>query len=225
MRTFEPHLEALPAAQVRFWPELRAVPKWFVLYGGTAITLRLGHRQSVDFDFFATRDFSPAEIARSIPWLAKCRRMQSEPNTLTVSIRRRGTVKVSFLGGLSIGRVGHPDLTADGTLLVASLLDLAATKVAVLQQRSEKKDYLDLAALLEHGVKLSDALAAASALYGKELNPMISLKALTYFGDGDLHELPTSVKERLLQAARDVTRIPRRARVSSAITPRRVPIP
>jgi hypothetical protein len=47
---FTPNLGALPAAQRRLWPELTAIPGHFVLYGGTPIALRLGHRQSVDFD-------------------------------------------------------------------------------------------------------------------------------------------------------------------------------
>lgn len=48
MMTFAPKLEILPLAQQRLWPELAGVPRDFVLYGGTAIALRLGHRSSVD---------------------------------------------------------------------------------------------------------------------------------------------------------------------------------
>lgn len=51
--TFQAHLEILPEAQRRLWPELRpTLQLGLVLYGGTAIALRLGHRSSVDFDFF-----------------------------------------------------------------------------------------------------------------------------------------------------------------------------
>ena len=58
---FEPKLEILPESQRRLWPELVDVPKSFTLYGGTAIALRLGHRQSVDFDFFGSEAFDPDE--------------------------------------------------------------------------------------------------------------------------------------------------------------------
>ncbi|QQO57451.1 MAG: hypothetical protein N838_32975 [Thiohalocapsa sp. PB-PSB1] len=44
-------LSILPASQLALWPTLAQVPKRLVLYGGTAIALRLGHRQSVDFGF------------------------------------------------------------------------------------------------------------------------------------------------------------------------------
>lgn len=49
---FSPQLGILPPPQRRLWPELSAVPPSFVLYGGTAIALYLGHRPSVDFGFF-----------------------------------------------------------------------------------------------------------------------------------------------------------------------------
>lgn len=52
-RVFTPRMEILPPAQQRLWPELQpAAELGFALYGGTAIALRLGHRASVDFDFF-----------------------------------------------------------------------------------------------------------------------------------------------------------------------------
>ena len=55
IRTFTPCLEILPVAQRLLWPALRPAPRMgFVLYGGTAIALRLGHRASIDFDFSRT---------------------------------------------------------------------------------------------------------------------------------------------------------------------------
>lgn len=53
-RSFEPKTDILPLAQREIWPQLaptRALS--FVLYGGTAVALHLGHRKSLDFDFFA----------------------------------------------------------------------------------------------------------------------------------------------------------------------------
>ena len=55
---FEPRLDILPPAQRRLWNELGSTPPDFVLYGGTALALRLGHRQSEDFDFFSSYSFS-----------------------------------------------------------------------------------------------------------------------------------------------------------------------
>jgi Nucleotidyl transferase AbiEii toxin, Type IV TA system len=57
--SFTPKLEILPAAQRLLWQELGAIPGGFTLYGGTAIALHLGHRQSIDFDFFGDHAFAP----------------------------------------------------------------------------------------------------------------------------------------------------------------------
>jgi hypothetical protein len=197
---FAPKLSALPEGQRALWPELKQVPRRFVLYGGTALALRLGHRQSEDFDFFADAPVRPEELLHSLPILKNATVRQMEPNTLTVVVQRPAPVKLSFFG-LTRRRVKDPEITADGVMLVASLLDIAAFKMAVLPQRAEAKDYLDVHALLAHGVPLSDALGAARAVYGEQFNPMIALKALTYFGDGDLDTLPDHVKEALRSAA------------------------
>ena len=217
MSTFAPILGTLPLPQQRLWPELRTVPKHFVLYGGTALALRLGHRQSIDFDFFSSEPFEPDELAGALPFLSTAVRLQSSTNTLTVEVDRQGTVKLSFFGGLSLGRAGVPAIAEPGGLAVASLLDLGGTKMAVIQERALIKDYLDVYSLLEAGVELPKMLAAGSALYGEQFNPAISLKALTYFQDGDLPELPEAVRRRLASAAAAVREIPRLPRLSDRI--------
>jgi hypothetical protein len=45
------------------------IPAWFVLYGGTALALRLGHRASEDFDFFSKQGFRPDDLERQVPFL------------------------------------------------------------------------------------------------------------------------------------------------------------
>lgn len=55
--SFEPRLDILPKSQRELWPDLDAVPSDFVLYGGTALALQLGHRISEDFDFFSSTGF------------------------------------------------------------------------------------------------------------------------------------------------------------------------
>ena len=198
-----PRLETLPPPQRQLWKELAEIPSGFVLYGGTALALRLGHRISEDFDFFANSAFQPDELEREIPFLAGAVRLQSSPNTLVSLVEREGRVKVSFFGGLSLGRVLDPE-QAENRVWVASLLDLAATKVKVVQDRAEAKDYLDLSRLLEEGVDLRQALGAARSVYGPSFNPLLSLKALTYFQDGDLAALPRELQVRLAKAVQGV---------------------
>ncbi|HEV7504760.1 MAG TPA: nucleotidyl transferase AbiEii/AbiGii toxin family protein [Thermoanaerobaculia bacterium] len=206
-----PQLEILPAPQRHLWDELSLIPPDFVLYGGTALALRLAHRASEDFDFFSNQAFRPDDLERQIPFLAGTQRLQSSPNTLVSLVERDGPVKVSFFGGLSLKRVRDPEVVEGPGFQVASLLDLAATKVQVVQVRAEAKDYLDLGRLLEEGVDLAEALGAARAVYGDAFNPLLSLKALSYFGDGDLRALPEGLKSRLSGTVKkvDSTRLPR----------------
>ncbi|MBI3516884.1 MAG: nucleotidyl transferase AbiEii/AbiGii toxin family protein [Proteobacteria bacterium] len=198
---FDPRLDALPPAQRDFWPRLTAVPPSFILYGGTAIALHLGHRTSVDFDFFSPQGFDPDGLLRSIDFLRDATVDQLAANTLTVTVHHHGPIKVSFFGLPGVN-LGAPLVTSDIGLRVAALIDLAGMKAAVLPQGSEAKDYLDLAAILDHGgISLPMALSAASAIYGRQYNPQLTLKALTYYGDGNLHEVPQSIQRRLVEAA------------------------
>ena len=200
-----PKLEILPRAQRRLWDELRQTPEEFVLYGGTALGLRLGHRQSEDFDFFSNVSFAPDSLSKRVLYVQGAEVSQSEANTLTVIVQRDGPVKVSFFGVPNLRRLSSPVIAGDNGLPVASLLDLAGTKASVVQMRAEAKDYIDLDALITAGkVDLSTALSAAQQIYGQTFNPQITLKALSYFDDGDLRALPEEMKTRLVVAARAV---------------------
>ena len=129
---------------------------------------------------------------------------QFETNTLTAIVDRGSPVKVSFFGGLKLNCVQEPEIAADNRIQVASVLDVAATKLATIQQRAQARDYEDLAAVLSTGISLSEILGAASAVYGKEFNGALSLKALTYFSDGDLPNLSTGTQQKLRSLAGEV---------------------
>jgi hypothetical protein len=197
-------LEILPQAQRRLWNELKNTPQEFVLYGGTALALRLGHRTSEDFDFFSNRPFLPDVLRKTIGYLQDAEMRQFEENTLTAIINRDGPVKVSFFGGLKLNRVQDPDVMPDNGIKVASLLDIAATKLATIQQRAQARDYEDVLALAGAGVSLSEMLAAAEAVYGSTFNGTLSLKALTFFADGDLPTLSPVIQSRLRTLASQV---------------------
>lgn len=199
--TFAPRLDTLPPAQRSLWTQLAVVPARYVLYGGTALALRLAHRTSIDFDFFAHDPLDHREL-EALPFMRGAETLQESANTHTVIV---SNVKVSFFGGITFGRVGEPESTTDGVVTAASLADLAGTKIKALVQRIEAKDYVDVAALLEHGMPLADVLGAARALFGATFNPIAAQKALCYFEGGDLATLGDAVKQRLVAAAsRDV---------------------
>jgi hypothetical protein len=115
---------------------------------------------------------------------------------------------VSFFGDLNLGQVVGREQVEGMKLYVAALLDIAGTKAAVVQKRAEVRDYLDIDALLLHGIDLPKILAAGAVVYGRQFNPFVTVKALSYFDD--LPGLPTEVRKRLAAAvaAVDVTKLP-----------------
>jgi hypothetical protein len=201
---FVPNLGILPRAQKTLWAELGGTPRAFVLYGGTALALRLGHRQSEDFDFFCNRPFQPAALLEGIAYLKNAEISQFQENTLTLIVDRDGPVKISFFGAVGLNRVQDPDVVEENGIQVASPIDLVATKLKTVQQRAQAKDYIDIASALDTDLNLADALAAAEAIYGKSFNGALSMKALTYFEDGNLPSLGLELRDQLREAAASV---------------------
>ncbi len=227
-RTFKPRMDVLPLAQQRLWPHLRNAPALgFTLYGGTAIALRLGHRNSVDFDFFSEKPLDRDAIKAAFPFMAQATTLQDHDNTWVVLApsgdAENERVKVSFFGTIGFGRVGEPDFTQDGVLQVASFDDLMATKVKVVLQRAEAKDYRDVAAMANAGVDLARGLASARLLFGPNFQPSESLKALTYFKDGDLHALTAGEKNTLVDAVKAVSDLPGVTLISRSLSATQTP--
>ena len=209
--TLTPQLSVLPPAQQALWPDLApALEMGFVLYGGTAVALRLGHRVSVDFDFFRETQLDHDELRSALPFLANATILQEQPDALSVLVDKggAGTVKLSFFGPVRFGRVGVPELTVDGVMQVASLTDLLATKLKTILQRAEAKDYIDLAALLRAGEALETGLAAAREMFQPGLQPSESLKAIAYFEGGDLATLSAEDRAFLSRTAAQVRGLP-----------------
>jgi len=180
-----------------------------VLYGGTAIALHQGHRESVDFDFFSNTSFEPDDLVARYGFLRGAEVLQYRLNTLTVITATAETagVKLSFFGGLTLGRLAHPQRTPDGVMVVASPDDLFAHSLKTIMQRVEIKDYVDVDSLIQSGLQLPTGLAGAQLLF-PAFAPQECLKALTYFEDPALRDLPAHIEERLLAAVENVRSIP-----------------
>ncbi len=223
MSDLSPRLEILPRVQRILWPELQpAAALGFALYGGTALALRIGHRTSVDFDFFSDAPLDRSALFLSMPFLETARVLQDRPDTLTLLVasdsEMSDAVKVSFFGSITFGRVGVPQWTSDHIAQVASPEDLFGTKLKVILQRVEAKDYIDTAAILDSGVSLAFGLGAARALFGQAFQPSECLKALVYFEGGDLEALAQQVRNRLIASASTVDDLPQVALLSHRLT-------
>lgn len=196
------HFDILPEAQKELWSQhlAKGLPGW-VLYGGTALALRLGHRTSVDFDFFSGTTFEPLEWNQQMGWGADI--LQAEPNTLTVI--HKG-VKLSFFGGLSLGVIMQPDML--DACPVASLDDLAGCKLAALVNRVELKDYLDVTALLRHGHSLAHLLGCSNAIYHGQFPVAACVKSIAWFDDPALKDLKFADRHLLEQSVMTLGEIP-----------------
>jgi Nucleotidyl transferase AbiEii toxin, Type IV TA system len=209
--SFSPRLDILPAAQKSLWPELAQTPSHFTLYGGTAIALRLAHRQSVDFDFFSPTSFEPRTLVETIPYLKGSEIRRAGPNNLTVTVDRGGPVQIQFFGNFNLGQVAASEIAEGSKIRIASLLDLGGIKAAVVTQRAEIKDYLDVFALMTKAkLTLPQMLAAGLIIYGDEFTPLDSLKAISYHDDPSLADLPKNIRNHLSEAVRstDPTKLP-----------------
>jgi hypothetical protein len=204
----EPKLDVLPTAQKEIWPSLAPAPQLdFVLYGGTDFALHLGHRKSLDFDFFRSDALDKDRIRAQFKFIRGASVLQDAPNTLVILAEMpTGAVKVSFFGGIGFGRINDPLLTRDGTLFIASLDDLMATKLKATLDRAEAKDYQDIAKMISAGVSLPVGLSAFRQMFGGE--PAQVLRAIGYFEDGDLSKLSAADRSILCNARDRIGALP-----------------
>jgi hypothetical protein len=202
---FTPNIEILPQGQRELWPLLGAVPAHFTLYGGTALAVQLGHRESIDFDFFSSQTFDPKQLHAGLGFLHPGRIRQSFENTLSCEVPfASGQAQISFFGGLCLTRVEDALLTDDNRIHVASLLDVGGMKLAVIQKRAEAKDYLDIEALLDAGKTLDKLLSAGLTIYGKQFNPAVAVRALGFFDDLRGDQLSPAAKRTIRNAVDSV---------------------
>src|SRR5687767_6589673 len=93
----DPRIDILPKAQQEIWPLLAPASRLsFVLYGGTAVALHLGHRTSIDFDFFRSGPLDKNRLAASFAFMREAKTVQEDENTLVMrATMPSGPVKVS----------------------------------------------------------------------------------------------------------------------------------
>ena len=165
-------------------------PSPFYLAGGTALALQLGHRRSVDLDWFCNAALpDPLRLAAELRDSGiGLRSVTTERGTLHATF---GGVRVSFLEYRY--RLLRPLLRdASSRLRLASRQDLACMKLAAVAQRGSKKDFVDIFALGQR-LTLRDMLAAYRRKYEVEDIGHV-LYALSYFDDADAERMPVMLR-------------------------------
>ena len=151
----------------------------FYLAGGTALALQIGHRDSIDFDFFGPENIDTKQLFAEISEIFKNRKIlktQEEKNTLTVFIDN--DIKLSFFG-YKYKLLNNT--IEDDNLRLASIEDIACMKLSAITSRASNKDYIDLYYILQDK-KLKDLLEKASEKF-PDLDASLILKSVVYFAD------------------------------------------
>lgn len=175
--------ETIDIKTLRLLVELQKEPmlQSFNLVGGTALALHLGHRKSVDLDFFTSKSFDLNEI----------RSLLIEKYDFKVSYARSQTLK-GFVNGIKIDfiRFDYPHLFPCDVIediRIESVPDIIAMKLlSITDNGSRIKDFVDIAYLSSY-YSLDEML---EFYVGKipNTNKVMPLKALTYFNDIDFNE-------------------------------------
>ncbi len=189
-----PHLEVLDDKQPRVLSRLAPFVEehGFYLAGGTGLALRLGHRKSVDFDWFRNESFDPVALRSEMGKTIEVTELASAPGTLHASIDQ---VRVTFLA-YDYPLLEKPESFPELATVIASLDDLAAMKLAALLQRGERKDLYDIDILLLEHRSLKDLLHVFERKFGFEGTASL-LRALTYFDEAEATPDPMLLDHRL----------------------------
>jgi predicted nucleotidyltransferase component of viral defense system len=192
------HFEAIPVALaelLRLLGPLAAMQD-FALGGGTSLTLRFGHRWSVDLDFFTTSEFDAESLFENLGL-----------HDATITGRARNSITLDTCGvKLDFLRHAYPALrsveTIGGVRLI-SLPDVAAMKLNALANRGSKKDFYDLAELLEN-FTIHQMLDFFSQKY-LATDPFTVIRSLAWFDDAELEPDPVDLKGRDWTSVKNVT--------------------
>lgn len=174
------HLESLTPKGKEFFPRLARIGQDFYLAGGTALALQLGHRTSVDFDFFTDKPIDRGAIKGIEKIFLGCNviPMVATVDELTVSI-----------DGLKLSLVHYPfplllPLRAESGINLLSAREIAVTKSYTIGRRGALKDYVDLYfCLRENIITLAEIIEYAQKKYTHGFVDRLFLEQLVYMND------------------------------------------
>ena len=159
------------------------------LAGGTACALQIGHRISVDLDFFTPKEFEVKMLIRSLQKIGDFRLIRES----------WGTVLGNFNGvQFSLFVYDYPVIQSFqkyGNINVASLQDLGAMKIDAISSRGLKRDFIDLYFICHEGLSLSELFESYDKKFGNLSSNIVHLqKSLVYFEDADVSPDPNMLK-------------------------------
>jgi hypothetical protein len=161
----------------------------FYLAGGTAAALHLGHRISVDLDFFGPGAFDAEGLAGHLADVGRFRLESFAPDTLLGSFEE---VRISFFR-YRYSLADEPVTVLD--TLVVGLGDLAAMKIEAIGQRGARRDFVDLYFICQSRMTLAEALEWHRRKFADlNISVMHLIRSLAYFEDAEADPMPEMLK-------------------------------
>jgi len=173
------HPEAITSKQNEVLKKL-PIPPDFYLAGGTALALQIGHRISVDFDFFTSQSIPPNLLSR----LQKIFGEQEVEIILNVSYQL-----TTRIAGIEVTYFKYPfppmlPFVSYDKIELLSIPEIGASKAHTIGRRATWKDYVDLYFMLEEKhLELQKLITIAQKKYGEEFDPRLFLEQLLYLED------------------------------------------
>lgn len=160
----------------------------FVLVGGTALALLLGHRDSVDIDLFCDFDFNENQLKNNLVKDFAFNQQTISKNTLLGFIR---DIKVDFIKH-QYKKIAPT--TEQNGINIASIQDICAMKLNAISGSGRRvKDFIDIYYLLDE-YSLKDMIGFFNTKYQLDSDFHV-LKSLTYFEDANLSDWPGLIKD------------------------------
>ena len=185
-------LKSIPPETIPLLKELAARKDLggFALAGGTALALQLGHRISIDLDFFTEDEFNGLLLCEALSGEFELQDSSTGLNSLScwINYKQRSKVKIDFVRH-NYKRL--KPLINSGTVRIFALEDIAAMKLNAVANRGAKKDFYDIHALLRI-FSLKELLGFFEKKY-RNMNTFTVVKSLTYFDDADMEPSPISL--------------------------------
>lgn len=171
------------------------------LAGGSALALHLGHRQSIDFDFFTPQHFDSKNLVKDLQKVGKFEKMTLKADTLLGVFN---SIKFSLFF-FEYPLVKKPKLYLG--IKIASPADIGAMKLAAIVDRGTKKDFIDLYFLVKEKYSLEEIFKFYDKKYQKLAENIYSiLKSLSYFEDAEASEMPIMIKKLSWREVKDFFR-------------------
>ncbi len=158
------------------------------LAGGTGLALMLGHRESVDFDWFTPHEFDPQGVYLRLSQIGKVMVTETTKGTFHGFVDGVRATWLHYPNPLLKPRVKTGDLPG---FHLASLLDIGLMKLVALSQRGARKDFIDLYFICRQGFDLENLIRLLPEKYPEvEINYYHVVKSLSYFEDAEREVMP-----------------------------------